>query len=77
VDNTGEKEAFDRYVYKVVKGWVSVGTKRIDFSVRIPGFQRLIRIKVEITDDENGNLKVVVTDADYHAKVIYYNTAYQ
>jgi hypothetical protein len=78
VHNNGKKEHFDRYVYKVLKGWASLatpsGVKRTDFSLRIPCFQRLLRVRIEISY-ENEKLKVLITDADYDVKVKYYEGA--
>lgn len=71
MDNDNENNFFDRYVYKTLKGWVSVGQKKVEFTVSIPNFQRLLRLQLEISED-NGELRVVLSDPDYEAKRIYY-----
>jgi hypothetical protein len=56
-----------------VKGWASLGTTRTKFEFPIPGFQRLLRLRIEMSESEEG-LRVEVFDADYDAKVKYYDT---
>jgi hypothetical protein len=56
----------------VLKGWISLGSKKVEFSVKIPCFQRLFRFKVEILL-ENEELRVIVQDADFEAKTTYYD----
>jgi cytochrome b involved in lipid metabolism len=75
VNTQGRRNHLDNYVYKVVKGWVSLGTRRTNFSVRLPCFQRLFRLKIDITEEEiekenkkEKKLIVVVTDADFDIK---------
>jgi hypothetical protein len=60
----------------VLKGEVAIGSKRVSFSVNIPNYQRLLRVKVEIKEEEH-NLRVIVTDADYDIKKCYFEKAYQ
>jgi hypothetical protein len=70
--NTKESRTqFDQFVYKVVKGWVVVDDKKTRFSFRIPCFQRLLRVKLEISLEHN-KLKVVAKDADYDLKKKYF-----
>lgn len=69
--DVNSRDHLDGYVYKVVKGWAAVGDKKAEFSFRIPCFQRLMRIKIELSE-YNGNLRVVVKDADYEVKLAFY-----
>jgi hypothetical protein len=55
----------------VLKGWVVVEGQKTRFSFRIPCFQRLLRVKLEISLEQK-KLKVVAKDADYDLKKEYY-----
>jgi hypothetical protein len=74
VFNENENDYFDRYVYKRLKGVIFVGSKKIEFNIPIPCYQRLLRINLEIRGDSK-DLRVVVKDADYVAKMAFYNAA--
>ena len=76
MDNEEEKPQFDKYVYKVLKGWVSLGAQKVNFSVKIPCYQRLLRLRVDILDNK-GHPRVVITDVDFETKKLYYETAHQ
>jgi hypothetical protein len=71
VKNNNKKNHFDKEIYQIVKGWISLGTKKAEFSVEIPCYQRLFRMKVEISEEQE-ELRVVVTDSDYETKIKYY-----
>jgi hypothetical protein len=64
----------DEYVYKALKVWVSLGEEKVFLRVCIPGFQRFIRLRIEITEKEN-SLQVIVRDPDYGIKLQYYDEA--
>ena len=56
----------------MIKGWIVLGSEKVEFSVKIPCFQRLFRVKVEILLD-NEELRVIIHDADFESKIAYYN----
>jgi hypothetical protein len=52
VKNNNKKNHFDKEIYQIVKGWISLGTKKAEFSVETPCYQRLFRMKVEISEEQ-------------------------
>jgi hypothetical protein len=78
VQDDEKKDHFDHYVYKVLKGWVTLATKestkRTDFSVSIPCFQRLLRVTIEVRHKDD-KLELLILDEDYDLKVEYYERA--
>jgi hypothetical protein len=57
-----------------LKGVIFVGPKKIEFNISVPSYQRLLRLNLEIIGDSQ-DLRVVVKDADYNAKQVFYNAA--
>jgi hypothetical protein len=53
---------------------VYVGSKKIEFNIPIPCYQRLLRLSLEIIGDSH-SLRVVVRDADFDAKEVFYYSA--
>jgi hypothetical protein len=53
---------------------VFVGSKKIEFNIHLPCYQRLLRLKLYIIGDSK-DLQVVVEDADYEAKKAFYKNA--
>jgi hypothetical protein len=53
---------------------IFVGSKKIEFNIRLPCYQRLLRLKLYIIGDSN-DLKVVVEDGDFYAKKEFYRSA--
>jgi hypothetical protein len=62
---------FDHFVYKKLKVWASVGAQRLEFSVSIPSYQRLLRLTLIVSLKE-GKLHAQLVDSDYQAKKAYY-----
>lgn len=73
VDTNHQRNYFDQYVYKTLKGWVSVGEERLKFSFDIPDFQRLLRLTLNISEWK-GQLRVQVFDTDYEIKKKFYES---
>lgn len=74
MDTNNDRIYFDRYVYKTLKGWVSVGDERVKFEIAIPNFQRLLRLNLNINRVAD-KLELKLVDADYKIKKIFYENA--
>jgi hypothetical protein len=53
---------------------ISLGEEKVFFELCLPGFQRFLRLRIEITETMEG-LQVVVRDPDYAIKMRYYDLA--
>lgn len=76
MDNKNERLDFDRYVYKKLKGWVLIAGARTKFEFVIPNYQRIIRLTLIVSRDENG-VRIQILDSDYSIKQKYYEKIYQ
>lgn len=74
VDNDNESNYFDHYIYKTLKVWVSIGEKKSSFKLDLPNFQRLLRLKLTVSEHEKG-ISLILEDTDYQAKQAFYKAA--
>jgi hypothetical protein len=66
-----------------LKGEIFVGCKKVEFNIKIPNYQRFLRLNIYICWDEDESkklkagdkLKVFVKDADFNLKADFYNAA--
>jgi hypothetical protein len=59
-----------------LRGWVTLGNKRIKFEIPIPGYQRLLRLSLKVSLKKD-KLVVTIKDYDFPAKKAFYNAAYK
>ena len=66
--------AFDVLVYKRLSGTVVVDGRKAQFDLKLPCYQRLLRLTLRVSLEGEG-VRLVVEDQDYEAKRFYFENA--